>query len=69
MINAVALYDFIGNEETDELSFKAGDIITILNSESGDGWWEGKLVDGSTGVFPELYVQILSFSHVCACVK
>ena len=24
----------------------------------GDGWWEGKLESGETGLFPESYVEV-----------
>jgi hypothetical protein len=63
---AVALYDFRGNPGSDELSFNSGDIITILNADADDGWWEGQLDDGTVGVFPELYVQEFSLTDpVC----
>ncbi|CAG8798495.1 1478_t:CDS:1, partial [Racocetra persica] len=47
----VAMFDFVGKEEND-LSFKAGDIIEVL--EKGDGpndWWVGRL-RGVVGEFP-----------------
>lgn len=43
-------------ENDDELSFKAGDIITVLSKESEDaGWWLGEL-NGRRGVFPDNFV-------------
>ncbi|KAM5229946.1 SH3 domain-containing protein 19 isoform 1-T1 [Hipposideros larvatus] len=56
---ATALYDFHGENE-DELSFKAGDIITELESVDDD-WMSGELM-GKSGIFPKNYVQILQVS-------
>ena len=55
---AKALYDFEGG--SDELSFKAGTEIAILN-EVLDDWWMGE-VDGQTGLFPASYVEVLGLS-------
>ncbi|KAF8882810.1 hypothetical protein BD779DRAFT_1663241 [Infundibulicybe gibba] len=48
-----ALYDFSGS--SDELSFRAGDHITVVN-EVLDGWWMGEL-DGRQGLFPTPYTE------------
>uniref|UniRef100_A0A8D2CZS6 SH3 domain containing 19 n=1 Tax=Sciurus vulgaris TaxID=55149 RepID=A0A8D2CZS6_SCIVU len=56
---AKALYDFQGENE-DELSFKAGDVITELESVDDD-WMSGELM-GKSGIFPKNYVQILQAS-------
>ncbi|XP_071470720.1 SH3 domain-containing protein 19 isoform X3 [Marmota flaviventris] len=56
---AKALYDFQGENE-DELSFKAGDIITELESVDDD-WMSGELM-GKSGIFPKNYVHILQVS-------
>ena len=48
-----ALYDFTGS--TDELSFKSGNEITVLN-EVLDDWWMGEL-DGQRGLFPMSYTE------------
>lgn len=50
-----ALYDFSGS--TDELSFKAGDEIMVVN-EVLDGWWMGEL-DNRKGLFPTAYTEII----------
>ncbi|TFK69203.1 BAR-domain-containing protein [Pluteus cervinus] len=50
-----AVYDFSG--AADELSFKVGDEITVLN-EVLEGWWMGEL-DGKKGLFPTAYVDVL----------
>lgn len=49
-----ALYAHNGQTAT-ELSFQAGDIITILKKDAG-GWWEGEL-NGKRGWIPHNYVQ------------
>uniref|UniRef100_A0A8C9LIA3 SH3 domain-containing protein 19 n=1 Tax=Piliocolobus tephrosceles TaxID=591936 RepID=A0A8C9LIA3_9PRIM len=56
---AKALYDFRGENE-DELSFKAGDIITELESVDDD-WMSGELM-GKSGIFPKNYIQFLQIS-------
>ncbi|XP_070117601.1 SH3 domain-containing protein 19 isoform X14 [Equus caballus] len=56
---AKALYDFHGENE-DELSFKAGDIITELESVDDD-WMSGELM-GRSGIFPKNYIQFLQVS-------
>ena len=48
-----ALYDFSGS--TDELSFKSGSEIIVLN-EVLDDWWMGEL-DGQRGLFPMSYTE------------
>ncbi|NWW74798.1 SH319 protein, partial [Climacteris rufus] len=53
---AKALYDFHGENE-DELSFKAGDMITELESVDED-WMSGEML-GKSGIFPKNFVQIL----------
>ncbi|NWS11222.1 SH319 protein, partial [Pachyramphus minor] len=53
---ARALYDFHGENE-DELSFKAGDMITELESVDED-WMSGE-IQGKSGIFPKNFVQIL----------
>ncbi|KAK3823444.1 MAG: hypothetical protein J3Q66DRAFT_437793 [Benniella sp.] len=51
-----ALYDFKGQKEY-ELSFKAGDIIDIIDN-SDDVWWHG-FHGKNSGLFPSSYVQPL----------
>ncbi|XP_034396099.1 GRB2-related adapter protein 2a [Cyclopterus lumpus] len=49
---AKALYDFHA-EEDDELGFKAGDVIELLD-RSDASWWRGRL-RGKSGLFPANY--------------
>jgi len=52
---ATALYDFRGESEND-LSFQAGDVITIIErSESTEDWWVGML-NGQKGSLPANYL-------------
>ena len=51
-----ALYDYDA-QDTDELTIRAGDIITIVNKDNA-GWWQGKL-RGKSGLFPANYVEII----------
>lgn len=48
-----AVYGFTGS--SDELSFKVGDEIVLLN-EVLEGWWMGEL-DGRKGLFPTTYTE------------
>mmetsp|Transcript_18534 Transcript_18534/g.20608 ORF Transcript_18534/g.20608 Transcript_18534/m.20608 type:complete len:413 (-) Transcript_18534:55-1293(-) len=52
---ATALWDFAGVDAT-ELSFKAGDKITVLE-KMGPEWWRGEL-RGAQGLFPANYVKM-----------
>lgn len=49
-----ALYDLV-SYEPDELSFRKGDIITVIESVYRD-WWRGSLSSGKIGIFPLNYV-------------
>ncbi|KAG5846544.1 hypothetical protein ANANG_G00116130 [Anguilla anguilla] len=54
-----AIYPFDASNE-DELSLKEGDIICVLNKETGEpGWWRGE-VNGKEGVFPDNFVTAIS---------
>lgn len=55
-----ALYDFTGDPGTTEMSITSGEILTLLNTEIGEGWWEGKNSKGETGLFPAAYVRKLT---------
>jgi len=53
---AEALYDFEAENST-ELEFREGDIITLL-SRIDDNWYEGS-IRGRTGLFPVNYVKVI----------
>ncbi len=48
--NVRAQYDYNASDEN-ELSFKANDIITVLQKDDS-GWWQGSLPNGKIGMFP-----------------
>ncbi|XP_029016872.1 GRB2-related adapter protein 2-like [Betta splendens] len=51
-----ALYSFHA-EEADELEFRAGDVIQVLD-RSGPDWWKGQL-RGRTGLFPSNHTTVM----------
>ncbi|KNC50804.1 uncharacterized protein AMSG_06706 [Thecamonas trahens ATCC 50062] len=55
-LRARALYDYTGRDE-EELSFKAGDVIEVLDAQSDNQWYYGRL-DGKHGVVPITYVTL-----------
>jgi len=56
---AKALYDFDA-ESSMELSFKEGDMLTVIDQASGD-WWDAEL-RGRRGKVPSNYLQIVKTS-------
>ncbi|KAG0213321.1 Peroxisomal membrane protein PAS20 [Mortierella sp. GBA30] len=61
---ARALYDFTPSNTHQELAFRRGDIIAILNRQDPMGqeslWWRGRLRNGEMGLFPSNYVEIIN---------
>ncbi|XP_012259782.2 sorting nexin-18 [Athalia rosae] len=53
-----ALYDFTGEPGTAELSINAGEVLTVIRDNVGDGWCEGVNQNGKSGLFPAAYVQL-----------
>ncbi|WAR19661.1 NPHP1-like protein [Mya arenaria] len=51
-----ALYDYSGEQEQGDLSFKKGEIITILETRE-DGWWVAENSEGKKGNVPSSYLQ------------
>lgn len=57
-VRAVAKFKFEG-EESGDLSFKKGDIITIVKkTDTTNDWWTGS-IDGREGIFPANYVELV----------
>lgn len=51
-----AVYDF-NSEDSEDLSFKMGDLIEVLDASDQYGWWVGKDSKGKKGNFPSNYVM------------
>ncbi|XP_023224214.1 drebrin-like protein [Centruroides sculpturatus] len=56
-LRARALYDYQAADET-EISFDPDDIISQIE-QIDEGWWQGMAPDGSYGLFPANYVELL----------
>ncbi|XP_011499154.1 PREDICTED: sorting nexin-9 isoform X2 [Ceratosolen solmsi marchali] len=54
-----ALYDFCGEPGSAELSIIAGEVLTVMRDNVGDGWCEGFNQNGQSGLFPAAYVQVI----------
>lgn len=52
-----ALYDFEGQPEFSELSFSAGDVLTVVKVGLAEGWSLAEK-DGVRGLVPEAYVTV-----------
>lgn len=59
---AVSLYDYQASDET-EISFDPGQIITHID-QIDPGWWQGLGPDGTYGLFPANYVEIIDSSEL-----
>lgn len=56
-LRARALYDYQAADET-EISFDPDDLITHIE-QIDEGWWQGMGPDGSYGLFPANYVELI----------
>lgn len=60
MFQVRALYQFLGESGTAEMSIEPGEVLTVTRTDVGDGWWEGTNSSGKVGLFPEAYVETIS---------
>jgi len=56
-----ALYDYTA-AEVNELSFKEGDIVTLLEKFEDSDWWKGEL-NGVEGLFPVNFMESVSMQN------
>lgn len=57
-LKARALYDYQAADES-EITFDPGDIITHID-QIDEGWWQGLGPDGTYGLFPANYVELIN---------
>ncbi|XP_066998745.2 drebrin-like protein B [Anabrus simplex] len=57
-LKARALYDYQAADPT-EITFDPGDIITHID-QIDEGWWQGLGPDGTFGLFPANYVELIN---------
>lgn len=62
-LQARVLYDFEGQAST-ELTINAGEVLTVVRQDVGEGWWEGLNSRGQSGLFPAGYVELISGINV-----
>lgn len=53
-----ALFDFDG-ASAEDLPFKKGDVLTVLNTSEDPNWWIAKNKAGKDGMIPANYVELL----------
>jgi len=58
---ARVLFAFAGNAEFRELDVKAGDEITVIREEAGDGWSLARTRRGRVGLLPRSYYTVNPF--------
>ncbi|KAI9359129.1 SH3 domain-containing protein [Pilaira anomala] len=62
IILAIVTKDYLA-QSTEELSLQKNRIVTILNRDIGEGWWQGDL-NGKTGIFPADHVELVQESEL-----
>ncbi|XP_063982029.1 drebrin-like protein [Diachasmimorpha longicaudata] len=59
-MKARALYDYQAADDT-EITFDPGDVITHIDAID-EGWWQGLAPDGTYGLFPANYVEVIEYA-------
>jgi len=60
---AKVIHDFDAQPGTGEISIRVGEVLNIMRTDVGKGWWEGTCSNGDTGLFPAAYVEEISHPH------
>ncbi|KAM3182633.1 hypothetical protein ACTXT7_011922 [Hymenolepis weldensis] len=53
----VTVYEYTA-DKSDELTFGENELIYVIK-KNDDGWWEGIMMNGQTGLFPGNYVEVI----------
>uniref|UniRef100_A0A182MA38 Sorting nexin n=1 Tax=Anopheles culicifacies TaxID=139723 RepID=A0A182MA38_9DIPT len=59
MTRVKVLYDFNGEPNSSEISISVDEVLTVTNTDVGEGWWEGMNSRGQRGLFPAAYVETI----------
>ncbi|KAI8080334.1 SH3 domain-containing protein [Thamnidium elegans] len=62
IVLAIVIKDYI-SQSPEELSLQKNRIVTILNKDIGEGWWQGDL-NGKKGIFPADHVELVQESEL-----
>lgn len=55
---AIALFNYKAQQDH-ELSFRKGDLLTVIRKYSKSDWWEGAKANRTNGMFPTNYVKVI----------
>ena len=64
---ARVLFAFAGNAESRELDVNAGDEITVIHEEAGDGWSLARTRRGRVGLLPRSHYTVNPLLLYCLC--
>ncbi|KAM7537325.1 hypothetical protein Aperf_G00000076226 [Anoplocephala perfoliata] len=53
----ITVYEYTA-DKSDELTFGENELIYVIK-KNDDGWWEGIMMNGQTGLFPGNYVEVI----------
>ncbi|KAL5970569.1 Abl interactor 2, partial [Taenia solium] len=54
----ITVYEYTA-DKSDELTFGENELIYVIK-KNDDGWWEGVMMNGRTGLFPGNYVEVIN---------